>query len=102
MTRDELFNVNAGIVRDLVTGVANYCPKAFVLIISNPVNSTVPIACEILKAHNVFDARRVFGVTTLDVVRASTSLHRSSAKWTQENLQSPLLVVTVVRQLCHY
>jgi malate dehydrogenase len=72
MTRDELFNVNAGIVRDLVTGVANYCPKAFVLIISNPVNSTVPIACEILKAHNVFDARRVFGVTTLDVVRAST------------------------------
>jgi len=72
MTRDELFNKNAGIVSALVTGVAKFCPKAFVLIISNPVNSTVPIAAEVLKAHKVFDATRLFGVTTLDVVRAST------------------------------
>ncbi|EWC45106.1 cytoplasmic malate dehydrogenase [Drechslerella stenobrocha 248] len=72
MTRDDLFKINAGIVRDLVTGVAKFCPKAFVLVISNPVNSTVPIAAEILKQHNVFDATRLFGVTSLDVVRAST------------------------------
>jgi malate dehydrogenase len=72
MTRDDLFKINAGIVRDLITGVAQYSPKAFVLVISNPVNSTVPIAAEVLKAHNVFDACRLFGVTTLDVVRAST------------------------------
>jgi malate dehydrogenase len=72
MTRDELFTKNAGIVAALVTGVAKWCPKAYVLIISNPVNSTVPIAAEVLKAHGVFDARKLFGVTTLDVVRAST------------------------------
>jgi malate dehydrogenase len=72
MTRDDLFKINAGIVRDLVTGVAKYCPKAFVLVISNPVNSTVPIAAEVLKSHNVFDPTRLFGVTSLDVVRAST------------------------------
>lgn len=72
MNRDDLFQINAGIIRDLITGVAKYCPKAFILIISNPVNSTVPIAAEILKAHKVFDATRLFGVTTLDVVRAST------------------------------
>jgi len=72
MTRDDLFNINAGIVRDLITGVAKYSPKAFVLVISNPVNSTVPIAAEVLKAHKVFDPCRLFGVTTLDVVRAST------------------------------
>ncbi|GAA5919088.1 hypothetical protein JCM6882_004888 [Rhodosporidiobolus microsporus] len=72
MTRDDLFNINAGIVRDLAQGVAEFCPKAFVLIISNPVNSTVPIAAEVLKAAGVFDAKRLFGVTTLDVVRAST------------------------------
>ncbi|KAG9547616.1 hypothetical protein KCU71_g14798, partial [Aureobasidium melanogenum] len=42
MTRDDLFKINAGIVRDLIKGVAEYCPDAFVLIISNPVNSTVP------------------------------------------------------------
>lgn len=72
MTRDDLFKINAGIVRDLVTGCAKYSPKAFILIISNPVNSTVPIAAEILKKEGVFDPTRLFGVTTLDVVRAQT------------------------------
>ncbi|KAF8999810.1 lactate/malate dehydrogenase [Cyathus striatus] len=67
--------INAGIVRDLATGIATFAPKAFVLVISNPVNSTVPIVAEILKNHNVFDPKRrvlLFGVTTLDVVRSST------------------------------
>ena len=72
MTRDDLFNINAGIVKDLATGCAKFCPKAMLLIISNPVNSTVPIAAEILKKAGVFDPKRVFGVTTLDVVRAET------------------------------
>lgn len=72
MTRDDLFKINAGIVRDLVKGIAEYSPKAFVLVISNPVNSTVPIAAEILKQAGVFDPQRLFGVTTLDVVRAET------------------------------
>ena len=49
-----------------------YAPKAHVLIISNPVNSTVPIFAEVLKKNGVFDPKRIFGVTTLDVVRAST------------------------------
>lgn len=49
MTRDDLFNINAGIVRTLVQGVADHCPNAWVAIISNPVNSTVPIAAEVLK-----------------------------------------------------
>jgi len=72
MTRDDLFKINAGIVRDLVTGAAKYAPKAFLLIISNPVNSTVPIAAEVLKKAGVFDPTKLFGVTTLDVVRAET------------------------------
>lgn len=72
MTRDDLFKVNAGIVQTLVKGIAEFSPKAFTLIISNPVNSTVPIAAEILKAAGVFDPKRLFGVTTLDVVRAET------------------------------
>ncbi|KAL9023869.1 MAG: hypothetical protein Q9196_006918, partial [Gyalolechia fulgens] len=72
MTRDDLFNINAGIVRDLITGVAETCPKAFILVISNPVNSTVPIAAEVMKKAGVFDPKRLFGVTTLDVVRAET------------------------------
>ncbi|KIK81109.1 hypothetical protein PAXRUDRAFT_833093 [Paxillus rubicundulus Ve08.2h10] len=64
--------INAGIIRDLAMGVATIAPKAFVLVISNPVNSTVPIVAEVFKKHGVFDPKRIFGVTTLDVVRAST------------------------------
>ncbi|KAL1374130.1 hypothetical protein pipiens_004999 [Culex pipiens pipiens] len=48
MTRDDLFNTNASIVRDLAAGCAKACPKALIGIISNPVNSTVPIACDTL------------------------------------------------------
>lgn len=72
MTRDDLFNINAGIVRDLVSAVADNCPGAFIQIISNPVNSTVPIAAEVLKQKGVYDPKKLFGVTTLDVVRANT------------------------------
>jgi len=72
MTRDDLFNVNASIVKGLAEGVAKHCPKAQVLIISNPVNSTVPIVAETLKKAGVFDPARLYGVTTLDVTRART------------------------------
>ncbi|KAF6829618.1 malate dehydrogenase [Colletotrichum plurivorum] len=71
MTRDDLFKTNAGIIADLAAGVAEFCPKALVGIITNPVNSTVPIAAEVLKKNGHFDPRRLFGVTTLDVVRGS-------------------------------
>jgi malate dehydrogenase len=70
MTRDDLFNTNASIVRDLADACARICPQAMVAIISNPVNSTVPIANEIYKKHGA-DPSRIFGVTTLDVVRAN-------------------------------
>ncbi|CAN0870811.1 Malate dehydrogenase, chloroplastic [Linum grandiflorum] len=72
MTRDDLFNINAGIVKTLVEAVADNCPGAFIHIISNPVNSTVPIAAEVLKQKGVYDPKKLFGVTTLDVVRANT------------------------------
>ncbi|PGH23985.1 malate dehydrogenase, NAD-dependent [Polytolypa hystricis UAMH7299] len=71
MTRDDLFNTNASIVRDLAKAVADAAPNANLLIISNPVNSTVPICAEIFKAKGVYNPKRLFGVTTLDVVRAS-------------------------------
>jgi malate dehydrogenase len=88
MTRDDLFKINAGIVRDLATGIALNCPKAFVLVISNPVNSTVPIVAEVLKQHGVFDPKRLFGVTTLDVVRASTFI--------AEKLGDPSLASSII------
>ncbi|WVO14347.1 malate dehydrogenase, NAD-dependent [Cryptococcus depauperatus] len=71
MTRDDLF-INAGICATLAQSIAHACPKAFILVISNPVNSTVPIFAEILKKAGVFNPKKLFGVSHLDVVRAST------------------------------
>ncbi|ONK76102.1 uncharacterized protein A4U43_C03F23890 [Asparagus officinalis] len=70
--RDDLFKINAGIVRTLCEGVAKCCPRAIVNLISNPVNSTVPIAAEVFKKAGTYDPKRLLGVTTLDVVRANT------------------------------
>lgn len=44
--------------------------QALLNVISNPVNSTVPIAAETLKKMGVYDPRKLLGVTTLDVVSA--------------------------------
>ena len=72
MDRADLFNVNAGIVKSLAEKIAVVCPKACVGIITNPVNTTVAIAADVLKKAGVYDKRRLFGVTTLDVIRSET------------------------------
>ncbi|MEL7440664.1 MAG: malate dehydrogenase [Pseudomonadota bacterium] len=70
MDRADLFNVNAGIIKTLAEGIVRNCPKALVGVITNPVNGTVPIVAEVFKKAGTYDASRVFGVTTLDVIRS--------------------------------
>ncbi|MFT6328273.1 MAG: malate dehydrogenase [Bermanella sp.] len=72
MDRSDLFNINAGIVKNLIEAVADNCPKACIGVITNPVNTTVAIAAEVLKAKGVYDKNKLFGVTTLDVIRSET------------------------------
>ena len=72
MDRSDLFNVNAGIVKNLVQQIAKTCPKACIGIITNPVNTTVAIAAEVLKKAGVYDKNKLFGVTTLDIIRSNT------------------------------
>ncbi|MGB9095668.1 malate dehydrogenase [Erwinia sp.] len=72
MDRSDLFNVNAGIVRNLIEQVASTCPKALIGIITNPVNTTVAIAAEVLKKAGVYDKNKLFGITTLDIIRSNT------------------------------
>merc|ERR1712012_608310 len=57
MTRDDLFNTNASIVATLAAAAAKVCPDAMVGIISNPVNSTVPIAAEVYKKAGVYNPK---------------------------------------------
>lgn len=72
MTRDDLFSTNTQIIRDLSVAIGNNSPKALIGIICNPVNSIVPVAVETLRKLGVYDPTRMFGITTLDSVRART------------------------------
>ena len=69
-----------GIVKNLIEACAKFCPDAVLAIISNPVNSTVPIAAEILKKRGVYDPKKLCGVTTLDVCRANTFVAQAMGK----------------------
>ncbi|ATA25409.1 malate dehydrogenase [Brenneria goodwinii] len=90
MDRSDLFNVNAGIVRNLVEQIANTCPKACIGIITNPVNTTVAIAAEVLKKAGVYDKNKLFGVTTLDVIRSNTFVAELKGKL-PEDINVPVI-----------
>lgn len=49
MTRDDLFNSNANVIKTIAEAAVEVNPKAILAIITNPVNSCVPIACEVFK-----------------------------------------------------
>lgn len=70
MTRQDLFVANAKILQSIIDAVNRGSPKAIIGIITNPVNSTVPLAEKILGSN--FHPNRLFGISTLDVVRAQT------------------------------
>lgn len=115
MSRDDLFGSNAKIVYNLARVCAQVAPQAQIALISNPVNSLVPLFCEVYShllcgkqhqqqhqapaqndsqqpvqqqqqahksegRHCAFNDcfRRIYGLTTLDVVRASTLTARSA------------------------
>lgn len=86
MTRNDLFKINASIVRGLVHQAGVICPDAFICVISNPVNSTVPIAAEELKSLGVYNPAKLFGVTTLDNLRLEKFLSIAVAQATGKKI----------------
>jgi hypothetical protein len=62
-----------GIVKSLCEDITKYCPQAWVAIISNPVNSTVPIAAEVFKkcafAHYPLEFRFVDIAEDMKIIR---------------------------------
>lgn len=41
MSRDDLISINAGIIKTVAENIAKYCPKAFVIVITNPLDAMV-------------------------------------------------------------
>ena len=72
MTRDDLFECNAKIASQLASSLARYCPEAIVLLISNPINSLIPLYDEVYRRMGVNAEKRLIGLTNLDSIRAAT------------------------------
>lgn len=72
----ELTN-NSIIAIDVARAVSIACPNAFLAIITNPLNMLVPIVARVLQEEDAYDPKRLFGVTTLNVVRAKTFLGKT-------------------------
>ncbi|XP_030563118.1 uncharacterized protein LOC115764318 [Drosophila novamexicana] len=70
MKREQLFEINANIIIQTVNAIAKNSAHALIAIVTNPINTLVPLAAEVLKRNEVYDPNRLFGVTTLDCVRA--------------------------------
>lgn len=69
MSRDDLVNKNAGIMKSVCENVKTHCPDAYVLILSNPVDAMTYVAYEALG----FPKNRVIGQSgVLDTARYCT------------------------------
>ncbi|AGO11916.1 AaceriADR152Cp [[Ashbya] aceris (nom. inval.)] len=107
MTRDDLFAINAGVVQQLAGAIGKHAPGAAVLVISNPVNSTVPIVAAELRKLGTYDPRKLFGVTTLDSIRASRFISEvQGTDPTQERVpviggHSGITIIPVLSQTRH-
>jgi len=71
MSRDDLVQVNTGIVKNVSENVKKYSPNAIVIVVSNPLDAMVYVAWKVTG----FPAQRVMGQAgALDVARYKTFL----------------------------
>ena len=49
-----------------------YCPEAIILIITNPINSILPLFTEVYKKNEIDGRTKLIGLSNLDSIRAST------------------------------
>jgi len=93
MTRDDLFNINASIVANTAKAIASSCPTAHIGLITNPINSTVPIIARVLDRLKCYNPKKLYGITTLDMLRARTFV---SANQKAKGNTKPILGVPVI------
>lgn len=72
MNKNDMFNNNADYIKSFALNVARLRPMPFVGIVTEPINSMVPMAAEILKCHGDYNPRKLFGITAVDSFRAQT------------------------------
>ncbi|XP_011300504.1 malate dehydrogenase, mitochondrial [Fopius arisanus] len=70
--QNDILTTNAQILAYYVLNVIKHSPRAIVAVATSPINQLIPMAGELYKRYGIFDYNRLFGITTLDCVRANT------------------------------
>lgn len=70
ITKKSWLSANTEFIRNVAAKIAKCVPMPFVGIVTEPVNSMVPMAAEIMRNHGNFDGKKLFGVTAIDALRA--------------------------------
>ncbi|KAF2904479.1 hypothetical protein ILUMI_01695 [Ignelater luminosus] len=68
----ELFRYNADYVRNIAIYTSEFSPESVLCIATPPITAMVPLASEEYKKAQVYDSRKIIGVTTLSMIRANT------------------------------
>ena len=90
-SRDDLFQRNAVVTSELAKEYARICPSAVMLVLANPINGIVPFTAELLRSYGAFNAKKLIGVTTLDVVRAETFVMAAEGRQRGKDMGIPVV-----------
>lgn len=74
MEREELFSINAPIVKEITQSIAKSSPNAFVVLFTDPINSLIPVVCKTMEKVGKYDPNKIFGVCSLNSLRSRTFL----------------------------
>ncbi|XP_050672698.1 malate dehydrogenase-like [Leptidea sinapis] len=70
LSKKEIFKENAAFIRKTASAIARMSTMPFVGIATEPLNTMFPMAVEILRTNRDYNTRKVFGVTSDDLLRA--------------------------------
>lgn len=74
MEREDLFSINAPIIKEIAQAIAKSNPNAFITLFTDPINSLTPIVAQIMDKAGKYDPNKIFGVCSLNSLRARTFL----------------------------
>ncbi|KAK6636310.1 hypothetical protein RUM43_009969 [Polyplax serrata] len=84
MCLNDLFEYNAPVVKQLTEAIITVNPRALIGVLTNPINSFVPMVSQIFKNCKCYDSRKIFGITTIDTMRACTIVANDILRGTED------------------
>ncbi|KOB78221.1 putative mitochondrial malate dehydrogenase isoform 1 [Operophtera brumata] len=70
ITEESWLQENTYFIKNIAPKISKCEPLPFLGIVTEPVNSMVPMAAEIMRNHGNFDGKKLFGITAIDALRA--------------------------------